>query len=77
MGACRCHDAYGKGLIKRIGVGPDAFVQMVLQVAYVRDQGAFCQTYESSMARLFLNGAPAPDFVSIGTGGSPTYTAWS
>eukprot|EP00668_Euglena_longa_P018525 GGOE01023103.1.p1 GENE.GGOE01023103.1~~GGOE01023103.1.p1 ORF type:complete len:868 (+),score=209.13 GGOE01023103.1:33-2606(+) len=52
----RCHDAYGKGFIKRMGVGPDAFVQMVLQVAYFRDQGAFCQTYESSMARLFLNG---------------------
>jgi carnitine O-palmitoyltransferase 1 len=52
----RGHDAFGKGLIKQMRVSPDAFVQMALQVAYHRDQGTFCQTYESSTARLFRNG---------------------
>jgi len=50
------HDAFGKGLIKRCGVSPDAFVQMAMQIAYKRDRGQFGLTYESSMTRLFRNG---------------------
>jgi carnitine O-palmitoyltransferase 1 len=52
----RCHDAFGKGVIKKMKISPDACIQLALQVAYYRDQGSFCQTYESCMARLFLQG---------------------
>jgi len=30
------HDRYGKGLIKRCKVSPDAYIQMALQLAYYR-----------------------------------------
>ncbi len=32
-------------------IGPDAMIQMALQLAYYRDQGHFDLTYESAMAR--------------------------
>ncbi|XP_003388199.1 PREDICTED: carnitine O-palmitoyltransferase 1, liver isoform-like [Amphimedon queenslandica] len=51
------HDAYGKGIIKRCGFSPDAFIQMALQLAYYRDSGGkFCLTYEASMTRLYREG---------------------
>jgi carnitine O-palmitoyltransferase 1 len=50
------HDAYSKGLMKRVGLSPDGYIQMALQLAYFRDAGKFAQTYESSMTRLFRNG---------------------
>lgn len=49
-------DTYGKGFIKKCNISPDAFIQMALQVAYFRDAGKFCLTYESSMTRLFREG---------------------
>jgi len=49
-------NAYGKGFIKKCNISPDAFIQMALQVAYYRDAGKFCLTYESSMTRLFREG---------------------
>eukprot|EP01062_Namystynia_karyoxenos_P028413 TRINITY_DN2152_c0_g2_i1.p1 TRINITY_DN2152_c0_g2~~TRINITY_DN2152_c0_g2_i1.p1 ORF type:complete len:838 (+),score=323.43 TRINITY_DN2152_c0_g2_i1:102-2615(+) len=49
-------DDYGKGLVKKCGVSPDAWVQMALQLAYFRNQGHFDLTYESSMTRLFKYG---------------------
>jgi len=45
-----------QGFIKKCNVSPDAYVQMALQLAYVRDAGEFALTYESSMTRLFLHG---------------------
>ncbi|KAJ9472726.1 Carnitine O-acetyltransferase [Diplonema papillatum] len=50
------HDKYGKNLVKKAGVSPDAWIQAALQLAYFRDQGRFDLTYESSMTRLFYEG---------------------
>ena len=44
---------YGKGFIKKQKCGPDAWIQMALQLAYFRDQGGFALTYESASTRLF------------------------
>ncbi|XP_056285212.1 carnitine O-palmitoyltransferase 1, liver isoform-like isoform X2 [Pseudoliparis swirei] len=49
-------EEFGKGKIKRCRVSPDAFIQLALQLAYYRDQGRFCLTYEASMTRLFKEG---------------------
>ncbi|XP_029014143.1 carnitine O-palmitoyltransferase 1, liver isoform isoform X2 [Betta splendens] len=47
---------FGKGQIKKLRVSPDAFIQIGLQLAYYRDRGGFCLTYEASMTRLFREG---------------------
>ncbi|EFO22446.2 hypothetical protein LOAG_06041 [Loa loa] len=47
---------YGKGLIKKLHVSPDGFLQMVLQLAFYRNQGKFALTYEATTARLFREG---------------------
>ncbi|KAM6216558.1 carnitine O-palmitoyltransferase 1, muscle isoform 2-T2 [Rhynchocyon petersi] len=47
---------FGKGLIKKCRTSPDAFVQIALQLAYFRDRGKFCLTYEASMTRMFREG---------------------
>ena len=47
---------YGKGFVKRQGCGPDAWIQMALQLAYFRDQGRLDLTYESAAVRLFNEG---------------------
>ncbi|XP_034942285.1 carnitine O-palmitoyltransferase 1, liver isoform isoform X2 [Chelonus insularis] len=50
------HDHYGKGFMKKCKMSPDAYIQMALQLAYYRDAGKFCLTYEASMTRLFREG---------------------
>ncbi|KAK0083381.1 hypothetical protein PV325_008880 [Microctonus aethiopoides] len=50
------HDHYGKGFVKTCSMSPDAYIQMALQLAYYRDAGKFCLTYEASMTRLFREG---------------------
>jgi len=50
------HSAFGKGLMKKCRLSPDAFIQMALQLAYYRDAGKFNLTYEASMTRLFREG---------------------
>ncbi|KAM9560551.1 carnitine O-palmitoyltransferase 1, liver isoform 2-T2 [Salvelinus alpinus] len=47
---------FGKGKIKKCRVSPDAYIQLALQLAYYRDRGVFCLTYEASMTRLFREG---------------------
>ncbi|XP_052387127.1 carnitine O-palmitoyltransferase 1, liver isoform-like isoform X1 [Carassius gibelio] len=47
---------FGKGLIKKCRTSPDGFIQLALQLAYYRDKGEFCLTYESSMTRMFREG---------------------
>ncbi|XP_054721147.1 carnitine O-palmitoyltransferase 1, liver isoform-like [Uloborus diversus] len=50
------HNKWGKGVIKKCKVSPDAFVQLALQLAYYKDAGKFVQTYEASMTRLYQGG---------------------
>ncbi|XP_037788959.1 carnitine O-palmitoyltransferase 1, liver isoform-like [Penaeus monodon] len=50
------HTLYGKGLMKKCRLSPDAYIQMALQLAYFRDAGKFNLTYEASMTRLFRDG---------------------
>ncbi|CAF4203844.1 unnamed protein product, partial [Rotaria socialis] len=49
-------DVYGKGLMKKFKLSPDAYIQMALQLAHYRDSGHFNLTYEASMTRLFRDG---------------------
>ncbi|KNC54745.1 carnitine palmitoyltransferase I [Thecamonas trahens ATCC 50062] len=49
--------SWGKDACKAMGVSPDAFVQMALQLAYYRDSGGkHVLTYEAASTRLFRNG---------------------
>ncbi|ENN80944.1 hypothetical protein YQE_02649, partial [Dendroctonus ponderosae] len=50
------HDRYGKGFMKGCRLSPDAYIQMALQLAYYRDGGKFCLTYEATMTRLYREG---------------------
>ena len=50
------HNHFGKGFMKQCKLSPDAYIQMALQLAYFRDAGKFCLTYEASMTRLFREG---------------------
>ncbi|XP_064471595.1 carnitine O-palmitoyltransferase 1, liver isoform-like [Ornithodoros turicata] len=50
------HDAWGKGIMKKCRVSPDAFMQLALQLAYYKENKKFVQTYEATMTRLYLNG---------------------
>lgn len=50
------HDSFGKGVMKKARVSPDAFIQMALQLAYFRDIGRNDLTYEASMTRMFREG---------------------
>lgn len=47
---------FGKGLVKKFRMSPDAFIQAALQTAHIRDKGHFSLTYEASMTRLFREG---------------------
>lgn len=48
--------AYGKGLIKKFKCSPDAYVQMVIQLAYFKMYGKNRPTYESASTRKFKLG---------------------
>jgi carnitine O-acetyltransferase len=47
---------YGKGLIKKFKCSPDAFVQMLIQLAYFKMYGKNRPTYESAATRKFQEG---------------------
>jgi carnitine O-palmitoyltransferase 1 len=81
-------EVFGKGFAKQSKIGPDGFIQAALQVAYYRDAGHFCQTYESASTRLFRHGrtetirscsTSMADFVlamcNVGTGSTPKTNA--
>lgn len=48
--------AYGKGLIKKFKCSPDAYVQMVIQLAYYKMYGKNRPTYESASTRKYKLG---------------------
>jgi len=51
-----CQNTYGKGFIKKCRVSPDAYIQLMLQLAFYRDYGCFQNTYEATMTRYFRDG---------------------
>ncbi|KAF9572347.1 Carnitine O-acetyltransferase mitochondrial [Mortierella alpina] len=55
--SCLIHfNEYGSNWLKSAKCSPDAYVQMVLQLAYYRHYGTSTPTYESASTRLFLGG---------------------
>lgn len=54
--AVQAYQAYGKGLIKKFKASPDAYVQMIIQLAYHKMHGVNRPTYESAATRRFQLG---------------------
>ncbi|KAF9414228.1 Carnitine O-acetyltransferase mitochondrial, partial [Entomortierella beljakovae] len=55
--SCLIHfNEYGSNWLKSVKCSPDAYIQMVLQLAYYRHYGTWTPTYESASTRLFLGG---------------------
>jgi carnitine O-acetyltransferase len=52
----QAYQGYGKGLIKKFKCSPDAYVQMVIQLAYKKFYGKNRPTYESAATRRFQQG---------------------
>lgn len=50
------HERVTREQLKRLGVSPDSFFQMALQLAYYRDRGVFTATYETASTRAFFHG---------------------
>eukprot|EP01094_Clydonella_sp_ATCC50884_P029175 TRINITY_DN9049_c0_g1_i1.p1 TRINITY_DN9049_c0_g1~~TRINITY_DN9049_c0_g1_i1.p1 ORF type:complete len:624 (+),score=199.99 TRINITY_DN9049_c0_g1_i1:274-2145(+) len=50
------YDTYGKEWIKEKGVSPDSFVQMAIQIAFMKVYGFTASTYESANTKRFLGG---------------------
>jgi len=54
--AVQAYQGYGKGLIKKFRCSPDAYVQMIIQLAYHKMYGKNRPTYESAATRRFQLG---------------------
>ncbi|KAK2612874.1 Carnitine O-acetyltransferase mitochondrial [Conoideocrella luteorostrata] len=54
--AVQAYQGYGKGLIKKFKCSPDAYVQMIIQLAYFKMYGKNRPTYESATTRRFQLG---------------------
>ncbi|KYK59710.1 carnitine acetyl transferase [Drechmeria coniospora] len=54
--AVQAYQGYGKALIKKFKCSPDAYVQMIIQLAYYKMYGQSRPTYESAATRRFLLG---------------------
>lgn len=52
----QAYQGYGKELIKKFKCSPDAYVQMVIQLAYHKMYGTNRPTYESASTRKFAQG---------------------
>jgi hypothetical protein len=47
---------FGKGLVKRLKLHPDFFMQMAIQLSYFRMHKKFAATYETGHTRAFFHG---------------------
>ncbi|KAI1248616.1 hypothetical protein MGN70_009816 [Eutypa lata] len=54
--AVQAYQGYGKGIIKKFRTSPDAYVQLVIQLAYHKMHGRNRPTYESAATRRFQLG---------------------
>ncbi|KAI0972643.1 acyltransferase ChoActase/COT/CPT [Xylaria arbuscula] len=54
--AVQAYQGYGKGLIKKFKCSPDAYIQMIIQLAYYKMYGKNRPTYESATTRRFQLG---------------------
>lgn len=52
----QAYQGYGKGLIKKFKCSPDAYTQMIIQLAYFKMYGKNRPTYESAATRRFQQG---------------------
>ena len=52
----QAYQGYGKGLIKKLKCSPDAYVQLIIQLAYHKMYGMNRPTYESATTRKFQQG---------------------
>ena len=52
----QAYQGYGKGLIKQFKASPDAYVQMIIQLAYFKMYNLNRPTYESAATRRFQQG---------------------
>ncbi|KAI9766126.1 MAG: Carnitine O-acetyltransferase mitochondrial [Candelina submexicana] len=52
----QAYQGYGKGLIKKFKCSPDAYVQLIIQLAYHKVYGRNRPTYESAATRRFQQG---------------------
>ena len=52
----QAYQGYGKGLMKKFKCSPDAYVQMLIQLAYHKMYGCNRPTYESATTRRFQQG---------------------
>ena len=52
----QAYQGYGKGLIKKFKCSPDAYVQLIIQLAYHKMYGTNRPTYESAATRRFQQG---------------------
>lgn len=50
------YTGYGKGVIKKYKTSPDAWIQMIIQLAYYKLWGVSKPTYESAQTRKYLHG---------------------
>lgn len=50
------YQGYGKGMMKKFKCSPDAYVQMIIQLAYYKFYGKNRPTYESAATRRFQQG---------------------
>jgi len=60
---------YGKNLIKKFKMSPDAYAQMAIQLAYYRLKGTVRATYESAQTRKFLAGRTEARGAAVEGGG--------
>lgn len=50
------YNSFGSDFMKRLKCSPDGFLQMAYQLAYYRQHGEPCATYESASTRMFKLG---------------------